>query len=473
MEDPLVSCRRDSALSECRLSETRTSLLSKGHRESSGGYLLGFILDGGGIFDGFLLAASQEVGQVILTLPFMFSLTGLASGIIFQFLFATLALYTNFLLVSLHATYRRKIDVDSTHPHHRDPFHIVSYSELMYNLVGQRMGLLSQIVVYISLVGLSAVQIIATASNFYLLEERLSKRSWTFIWGCIFLFMLFIPNFRHYRVMSVFGVLTTTYVSWFMTFESIKEGQVDDVNYTTGGILNYFQGMVGILFTFGGHSSNIEVADVMDDPAAYDQCYFYSYLYVFTLTLPNAISTYYMFGKETRYNANAFSLYDTSIQRDVGIVMMVIHQMVAFGLFSGPLYHMWEKYWNVYNENYYKRILCRIPLAMFLLMLAAAMPFYGSVNTLLGAFGVSLSTYIIPLVAYNIVYQKSEEQESMVKKPPEWVHLPYMFAFNWVAAAGVFIGGVCIGGLGATIALVRDVQDFEFFANCYECDDDS
>ena len=40
---------------------------------------------------------------------------------------------------------------------------------------------------------------------------------------------------------------------------------------------------VGILFAFGGHSSNIEVADVMDDPSAYDQCYFYSYLYVFTL----------------------------------------------------------------------------------------------------------------------------------------------------------------------------------------------
>ena len=183
---------------------------------------------------------------------------------------------------------------------------------------------------YVSLVGIASVQIIATASNFYLLEERLDKRTWALLWGGAFCFMLFIPNFRHYRVMSVFGLLTTTYVSWFMLAESLHEGRDEGVTYSApSSVLDYFRGMVseergreeicyicytishtntcsvvsycallcrclcavlcyamrqvGILFAFGGHSSNIEVADVMDDPSAYDQCYFYSYLYVFTL----------------------------------------------------------------------------------------------------------------------------------------------------------------------------------------------
>ena len=115
----------------------------------------------------------------------------------------------------------------------------------MHHLVGPRMGRLSQVVVYVSLIGIAAVQIIATASNFYLLEERLSKRTWSLLWGAAFCFMLFIPNFRHYRVMSVFGLLTTTYVSWFMTAESISEGRDDDVTYSAPtSILNYFRGMV-------------------------------------------------------------------------------------------------------------------------------------------------------------------------------------------------------------------------------------
>lgn len=32
----------------------------------------------------------------------------------------------------------------------------------------------------------------------------------------------------------------------------------------------FFQGLVQVLFIYGGHTSNIEVADVMDNPADYD-----------------------------------------------------------------------------------------------------------------------------------------------------------------------------------------------------------
>lgn len=227
---------------------------------------------------------------------------------------------------------------------------------------------------------------------------------------------------------------------------------------------------VGILFAFGGHSSNIEVADVMDDPTAYDRCYFYSYLYVFTLTIPNVVATYYVYGDECKDNSNAFSLYEVSIQRDIGIVMMVIHQMVAFGLFSGPLYHVWEKYWEVNSSPYLHRILYRIPVALLLLLLAVAVPFYGSVNALLGAFATSMATYVIPLVAYNLAYQSPEAQLAMVKRPPASIHLPYMFAVNWVLAGSVFVCGVCIGGSAATLKLLEDYRDFHFFAQCYECD---
>jgi auxin influx carrier (AUX1 LAX family) len=211
----------------------------------------------------------------------------------------------------------------------------------------------------------------------------------------------------------------------------------------------------------------------MDDPTAYDRCYFYSYLYVFTLTIPNVVATYYVYGDECKENANAFSLYDVSVQRDIGIVMMVIHQMVAFGLFSGPLYHVLESYWGVNGGSYFKRVLYRVPVAVFLLFLAVAVPFYGSVNALLGAFATSMATYVIPLVAYNLAYQAEEAREGMIKRPPPMVYkyMRYMFAVNWILAGLVFVCGVCIGGTAATLKLLEDYRDFHFFAECYECDD--
>jgi hypothetical protein len=75
-----------------------------------------FITKGGTSFDGFLLAASQEVGQVIVTLPWVFSLVGMTSGIILQFIFATAALYTNYLLVNLHTEFRKRLAADKDDP---------------------------------------------------------------------------------------------------------------------------------------------------------------------------------------------------------------------------------------------------------------------------------------------------------------------------------------------------------------------
>ena len=84
---------------------------------------------GGTIFDGFLLAASQEVGQSILTLPNVFSQTGFIGGVILELVFATLALYTNYLLVSMHAQHRHNLKASGDAKHH-DPYHIVSYHEV-------------------------------------------------------------------------------------------------------------------------------------------------------------------------------------------------------------------------------------------------------------------------------------------------------------------------------------------------------
>jgi len=52
---------------------------------------------GGSVFDGSLLAASQEVGQSILTLPNVFSLLGSGAGMTLELAFATAALCTNYL----------------------------------------------------------------------------------------------------------------------------------------------------------------------------------------------------------------------------------------------------------------------------------------------------------------------------------------------------------------------------------------
>ena len=105
----------------------------------------------------------------------------------------------------------------------------------------------------------------------------------------------FVPTFRHYRAVSVLGIFTTTYTAWYMTIISAIEGPADDVEYgAPGNVEDFFNGFMQLLFVFdGGHTSNIEVTDVMDNPGTYDKSYFWSYLYVFSLTMPNAVTAYH------------------------------------------------------------------------------------------------------------------------------------------------------------------------------------
>ena len=76
----------------------------------------------------------------------------------------------------MHAQYRQTL-ADEDDPKHHDKYYIASYHEIMGRLVGPWMKRFSLFIVFFALLGLTTVQIIATSSNFYLLDKSLSKRT--------------------------------------------------------------------------------------------------------------------------------------------------------------------------------------------------------------------------------------------------------------------------------------------------------
>eukprot|EP00536_Pseudo-nitzschia_multiseries_P001470 jgi/Psemu1/294405/fgenesh1_pm.19_\ len=421
---------------------------------------------GGTAFDAFLLAASQEVGQVILTLPWVFSLVGMASGICLQIVFASTALYTNYLLVHLHTEFRRRLANDTSDPRSGDPHYVVSYHDILGGLVGPAWKRFSMGVVVLSLFGLSTVQIIATGSNLYFYDETLPKRTWAILAGGTFSLLAFVPNFRHYRLLVILANIATTYTAWFMTISATREGPVDGVVYDAPqDASDWFRGMVGLLFCFGGHASNIEVADVMDDHSTYDRAYFHSFLYVFTLTMPNAISAYHSYGNIARLNQNAFGLYEPSAARDFGIIMMSINNFVAFG------FHIWEHFLGIHQKAFWIRALARLPVCGVIVLFAIAFPFYGAINTVLGAFTTSFATYILPLVAFNKVFRTKDDLVDMAKPLPAFVHsnLAMIRSANYGFAFVLLVFGVGFGGWSSITNFIAQIHQFEYFAECYGC----
>ena len=117
---------------------------------------------------------------------------------------------------------------------------IASYHDVIEHFAGRRWSIFTLVVVAVALFGLCIAQIIATASNLFLLQDEsnyaLNKRSLTLIVGGIFLLVALVPTAREYRPLSMLAVVATFYTACYMTIASVVEGPVDDVQYGESGL---------------------------------------------------------------------------------------------------------------------------------------------------------------------------------------------------------------------------------------------
>lgn len=63
-------------------------------------------------------------------------------------------------------------------------------------------------------------------SNIYYINDRLDKRTWTYIFGACCATTVFIPSFHNYRIWSFLGLAMTTYTAWYLTIAAFLHGQV-------------------------------------------------------------------------------------------------------------------------------------------------------------------------------------------------------------------------------------------------------
>jgi auxin influx carrier (AUX1 LAX family) len=320
---------------------------------------------------------------------------------------------------------------------------------LIFWAAGPIWGTFSIVIVILSLAGLSIAQIISTSSNLYLLNWGIDKRLLSCIVGAVVSLTCFIPTYREYRAFTFLGLIATTYTAWYMTITSIVDGPVPNVDYTgPTTIQDFFTCFSAMVFMFGTHSAVIEKADVMNEPSRYDVAYVYSILYVYTMTLPNAITGYYRFGSEAATQENAFYLFDDTVYREIAVVLLCVHEVVAFGLFAGPLFIMAEKYLKIDHKHYLIKVAVRYIIVGIMLLFAIAFPFFGVINSVIGAFTATLATFIIPSIVYNMYFNTKDKFDRKAKNSPFNSNYMITKTVNYIIAFLIFIFGFCMGGWG-------------------------
>ncbi|XP_009407552.2 auxin transporter-like protein 2 [Musa acuminata AAA Group] len=423
---------------------------------------------GGSAWDAWFSCASNQVAQVLLTLPYSFSQLGMLSGVILQLFYGLLGSWTAYLISVLYIEYRARKEKENVSFKN----HVIQWFEVLDGLLGPYWKAAGLAFNCTFLLFGSVIQLIACASNIYYINDRLDKRTWTYIFGACCATSVFIPSFHNYRIWSFLGLGMTTYTAWYLTIAAFVHGQVEGVTHSgPTKLVLYFTGATNILYTFGGHAVTVEIMHAMWKPQKFKYIYLMATVYVFTLTLPSAAAMYWSFGDQLLTHSNAFSLLPHSGWRDAAVILMLIHQFITFGFASTPLYFVWEKVIGMHDtKSICLRALVRLPVVIPIWFLAIVFPFFGPINSAVGALLVSFTVYIIPAMAHMLTYRTPSARKNAAEKPPFFLpSWTAMYAVNAFVVAWVLVVGFGLGGWASMTNFVKQVDTFGLFAKCYQC----
>ncbi|VFQ67816.1 unnamed protein product [Cuscuta campestris] len=439
------------------------------HGGELGAKISKLVWQGGSAYDAWFSCASNQVAQVLLTLPYSFSQLGMTSGIAFQLFYALLGTWTAYLITALYVEFRSRKERQKLHFRH----HVIQWFEVLDGLLGKHWRNVGLAFNCTFLLFGSVIQLIACASNIYYINDKVEKRSWTYIFGACCATTVFIPSFRNYRIWSFLGLLMTTYTAWYLTIASLLHGPVEGVKHSgPTKVVLYFTGATNILYTFGGHAVTVEIMDAMWKPQKFKAIYGWATLYVLTLTLPSAAAVYWAFGDLLLDHSNAFSLLPRTPFRDIAVVLMLIHQFITFGFASTPLYIVWEKAVGIHDSHcsLWKRALSRLPVVVPIWFLALVFPFFGPINSTIGSLLVSFTVYIIPSLAHMFTFRSPLARENAVEQPPKWLmRWAGAYTINIFVVAWVAIVGFGFGGWASVLNFIHQIDTFGLFTKCYQC----
>ncbi|DBA95338.1 TPA: Lymphocyte transmembrane adapter 1 [Trebouxia sp. C0006] len=409
--------------------------------------------------DAWLTSSAAQIGQVMLALPHAVSNTGMRAAIPLITIYTLASMWTIHLLTSLYVDLKaRKVRAGTWEGGHEK--RATQYFEVMHQLTGSRIvKYFVMVIVIISLLCTGIAQIIAIATGMYYLKDTISKRVWALVWGAILTCtMTLVPTFRHFRILNIISLAGTAYTAVYLIAQS-----------GPAKMQNLFLGANVFMSGFGGHSMSFEVIDAMFQPSRYDSVYPYSYLYTYFVTVPHSFMTQLAYPTANAKYSNIYGAVPVDGWRNASIILMIIHQCVAYALYVTPVFFMWEKLVHTHDKPLWIRLPSRLPVALFVWLIALLFPFFDTINAIQGSIGYSFTAFVFPAGFYLWVYRSPQARANAPKQPRFIGGWTVALTLNLFLFIYFLVFGVGFGTWASIKNLVSQINTLGVFANCYQC----
>ncbi|KAK7257642.1 hypothetical protein RIF29_31761 [Crotalaria pallida] len=405
------------------------------------------------------------VAPTLLSLPYAFTFLGWTAGI-FCLVIGALVTFYSYNLISLVLEHHAKMGNRQ-----------LRFRDMARDILGPRwgryfVGLFQFAVCYGTVVActllggqcMKAIYLLTTPNGTMKLYE------FVIIFGCFMLILAQIPSFHSLRHINLVSLVLCLAYSACATAGSIyigKSSKGPEKDYSlkgntenkTFGIFN----AAAIIATAYGNGIIPEIQATLAPPVKGKMFKGLSVCYtVLTVTFFSvAISGYWAFGNESEglilsnfvdngnplvpkwfiYMTNVFTIAQLSA---VGVVYLQPTNEVLEQIFGDP------KSPEFSNRNVIPRVISRSLATSIATTIAAMLPFFGDINSLIGAFGFIPLDFVLPVVFFNMTFKPSK------RSPIFWLNVTIAVAFSALGA---------IAAVAAVRQIVLDAKNYQLFAN--------
>ncbi|XP_022752614.1 GABA transporter 1-like [Durio zibethinus] len=438
--------------------------VSEQQKELDAGALFVLKSKGSWVHCGYHLTTSI-VAPALLSLPFAFTFLGWAAGILCLVIGALVTFYSYNLLslvLEHHAQLGRR------HLRFRD---------MANDIMGPRwgrfyVGPIQFMVCYGAVVGCTLLGGQCMKAIYLLSEPNGSMKLYEFviIFGFLMLILAQIPSFHSLRHINLISLILSLAYSACATAGSIyignsSKGPKKDYSLkgdTESRLFGIFNAIAIIATTFGnGIIPEIQatIAPPVKGKMFKGLCICYTVLIMTFFTV--AISGYWAFGNESQslvlsnflgdgkplvprwfiLMSNVFTILQLSA---VGVVYLQPTNEVLERTFADPNFNEFSA------RNVIPRVVSRSFSVVIATTIAAMLPFFGDINSVIGAFGFLPLDFVLPVVFFNLTFKPSK------RSPIFWLNMTITVVFS---AVGV------IAAVAAVRQISIDATTYRLFAN--------
>ena len=272
-----------------------------------------------------------------------------------------------------------------------------------------------------------------------------------------------LPSFNELGLVSLMGAIMSLCYCGIATVVSGLHKPGPEVNYQPGvdtprmvHTFGVFNAITTMLFAYGGHNIALEIQATLPAPPSTVRRMMRGVNAAFVLTgicyFCVSITGFYSFG--TDVPDNVLSGFGPEYRWPVALanIFVVIHVAAAYQVYSQPVFDMLELAVSKARGkpvNAIVRVIWRIFYVVVLTVVAILIPFFGSLMGLVGAIGITPTTFLLPCLLW-VLYRKPKR-------------FSRSWCINWFLVVVTGIIGI-LGTIGSIYEIQRQSKNYSIFA---------